>query len=186
MSRIMTIPIRTAVAAAALWLTLGAAGLYAQQAVSGPSKVAVIDVRRILTESNVGRTALEALGEMAEGEKAKLEALEAEIKDLEGKLEQGALSLSVEKQEEMRAEIQEKMIVYRRAQDDARLKIEESQVENFGAIEERVMPLIAEIGEEQGFTLIFNKFEDSGLLWAQEGADITGLVLERFNALPES
>ncbi len=48
------------------------------------------------------------------------------------------------------------------------------------------MPLIAEIGEEQGLTLIFNKFEDSGLLWAQDAADITALVLERFNALPEN
>ena len=58
------------------------------------------------------------------------------------------------------------------------------ELDTHTAIEERVMPLIAEIGEEQGFTLIFNKFEDSGLLWATPGADITDLVLERFNALP--
>ena len=60
------------------------------------------------------------------------------------------------------------------------------QVEEFKAIEDKVMPLIQEIGEAGGYTLIFNKFEDSGLLYANSGADITGMVLERFNALPES
>ena len=185
MSRIKMTPIQSVAAVAAVWLIFGTA-VQAQQAVAGPSKVAVIDVRRILTESEAGREALEALGEMAEGERATLDALDAEIKAMQGRLEDGALSLSADKQDAMTAEIQQKMIEMSRAQDDARQRVETSQSKQFGAIEARVMPLIAAIGEEQGFTLIFNKFEDSGLLWAQEGADITGLVLERFNALPES
>lgn len=167
-------------------LALGPALAQAQQAVSGPSKVAVIDVRRILTESESGRAALETLSALAETEYARLEEMKTEIETMQERLTAGALSLSEEKQEEMNAELRQKMIDYRRAEDDARQKIEDTQAEQFGAIEERVMPLIAEIGEEQGFTLIFNKFEDSGLLWAQPTADITAMVLERFNALPES
>jgi len=185
-SRSKMISIRAVASVAVFWLAFGTASLEAQLAVSGPSKVAVIDVRRILTESEAGRVALEALGVMAEAERTKLEALDKEVKDLENKLAEVALSLSSDKQDEMAAEIQQKTIAYRRAQDDARQKIENSQGERFGTIESQVMPLIAQVGEEQGFTLIFNKFEDSGLLWAQDSADITELILERFNALPGS
>jgi outer membrane protein len=177
--------IRAAAVGAVVWLGLGAAAVRAQQAATGPAKVAVIDVRRILTDSAAGRVALTQLQELAKTEQAKVAAIDEAIKAKQTKLADGQLSLSADKQEELQADIQRLRIDLRRAQDDARAKMEESQVTVFGAIEDRVMPLIAQIGEEQGLTLIFNKFEDSGLLWATAGADITELVLQRFNALPE-
>jgi outer membrane protein len=178
--------IRAATGLAVFWLVgASASSLGAQQVATGPAKVAVIDVRRILTDSAAGRVALERLQELAKTEQANLAALDAAIKDKQAKLAEGQLSLSAEKQGEMQADIQRLRIEFSRAQDDARAKMAENQETVFGKIEDRVMPLIAQIGEEQGLTLIFNKFEDSGLLWATAGADITELVLQRFNALPE-
>ncbi|MDH3522201.1 MAG: OmpH family outer membrane protein [Acidobacteriota bacterium] len=177
---------RVAVIAAVLWLGVwGAGALPAQEFSSGPSKVAVIDVRRILTESESGRAAIERLRVAA---KAKQDALEAQgdaAVAIEQDLEARRLSLSEDKQQEIEADLQRRAIELRRAQDDARREIEELQTEEFKTIEDRVMPLIQEIGESEGFTLIFNKFEESGLLFAAPGADITDKVLERFNALPE-
>jgi outer membrane protein len=176
--------IRTAIGCAVLALGASAGSLSAQQAATGPAKVAVIDVQRILTDSAAGRVALERLRELAKAEQANLAALDQTIKEKQAKLTEGQLSLSAEKQGELQAEIQRLRIEFSRAQDDARAKMAENQETVFGKIEEKVMPLIAQIGEEQGLTLIFNKFEDSGLLWATAGADITELVLQRFNELP--
>ncbi|HXO20202.1 MAG TPA: OmpH family outer membrane protein, partial [Thermoanaerobaculia bacterium] len=50
-----------------------------------------------------------------------------------------------------------------------------------GAIDQRVMPVINQVGKEQGYTLIFRKFE-SGLIYADEAIDITDLVIKRLDA----
>lgn len=43
------------------------------------------------------------------------------------------------------------------------------------------MPIIEQAGQEFGYTLIFNKFQ-SGLVYADEAADITPLIIQRFDA----
>ncbi len=166
-------------------LGLGAGALLAQAVAEGPTKVGVIDVRRILTDSEAGRAALERLRVSAEAKQAALSAQEDEAIAIQEDLEARRLSLSDDKQQEIEADLQRRAIDLRRAQDDARREIEELQVSEFQAIEEKVMPLIQEIGESEGYTLIFNKFEDSGLLFAAPAADITPQVLQRFNSLPE-
>jgi outer membrane protein len=175
----------TTVTAALCVAALGTNALLAQGPVAETSKVAVIDVRRILTESEAGRAALERLRVSAEAKQAALTAQESEAVAIQEDLEARRLSLSEDKQQEIEADLQRRAIDLRRAQDDARREIEELQIQEFKAIEEKVMPLIREIGETEGYALIFNKFEDSGLLYASGGADITSRVLERFNSLPE-
>jgi outer membrane protein len=176
---------RAAVLASVFWLGLGwAASLEAQG--GGGAKLGVIDVRRILTESKAGRKALDELRALAKTRQDELADRESEVAALRKRIDDGRLSLSPEKQQELDEELQAKLIDLRRAEDDARRKMDERQGVEFGKIEDRVMPLIKAIGEEQGFTLIFNKFEDSGLLFATDGADITDEVLRRFDALPEA
>lgn len=175
----------TAVTTALCLSILGAGTLLAQGPTADPSNVAVIDVRRILTESDAGRSALERLRVLAEAKQTALRAQEDEAVAIQEDLTAKRLSLSEDKQQEIEADLQRRAIDLRRAQDDARREIEEQQVQEFKAIEDKVMPLIREIGESEGFAVIFNKFEDSGLLYAAAEADITSQVLERFNALPE-
>jgi len=164
----------------------GFSGSWAQEVESsGQSGVAVIDVRRILTESEAGRGALEMVRELADVKSTEIKVLQEGIDALEADIAAKQLSLTAEKIREMEADLQDKSIEIRRAQDDARRELEELQVEQFTKIEQRVMPLISEIGSREGFTLIFNKFEDSGLLYAAAGADITDRVLKLFNELPE-
>lgn len=162
----------------------GSAELQAQE-LAGSAKVAVIDVRRILTESESGRESINTLRDLAEAQQTDLSGREARVTELKERLEAGRLQLSEAKQKEMELELQGMIIELGRVEDDARRELEERQAAEFGAIEERVMPLIRSIAEELGYTLIFNKFEDSGLLFAAPGADITDLVLRRFDALSE-
>jgi len=170
------------VAVATLMIFAGIAPLHAQ-AIDGGTRVAVIDVRRILTESEAGRAAVEVLRQLAETKQAEISELDTVAQEVQARLEAGRLSLSEEKIKEVEQELQGMMIQLRRTQDDARREMEELQVQEFGAVEERVMPLIRSLGQELGYSLIFNKFEESGLLFAAPGVDITDLVIERFDLL---
>ncbi len=47
-------------------------------------------------------------------------------------------------------------------------------------LNQKIMPVVDQIGKEMGLAAIFNKFE-SGLIYASEAIDITDVVIKRFN-----
>ena len=170
---------RTTVAALALLVGAPTARIQAQE--SAPVKVAVIDVARILQESGKGKAALEKLAALKAEIDERLRAQTDEAADLRDRISEGGLSLSEDKLAEMQRDLETKAIALQRVQDDGNREFADARAEYLQEIEQLVMPLIAELGEERGFTLIFNKFQ-SGLVFASTGVDITDLVLEEFDA----
>ncbi len=162
-----------------------AQSLVAQPAAAEPQmKVAIIDVQRLVTDSKVGKAALDVLRSLQEQKQAEADAMQQEIQDLRTRLIEGRLSLSEEKLEELQKNLEQKIIDYRRFQDDADRELKKGQEKAFADIERQVMPIIADLGREFGYTAIFNKYQ-SGLLYAQADADVTDVVLERFDQRAE-
>ena len=162
-------------------LLAAAAGSAAAQTADKPLRVAVIDSERILLGSKAGKAAVEELKKMQEAKEAELKAKEQEIQDLQKKLQEQRLSLAQEKIAEMQKQLEDKAIAGRRLQDDANRELGKKRDELLGAVDQRVMPLINQMGREMGFTLIFQKF-DSGLVYADEAVDITQAVIQRLDA----
>ncbi len=147
------------------------------------AQIAVIDVQRLLTESQSGQQALDRLRTLGQQKQAEIEGRQAGVTELRQRLEEGRLSLSEERQVELEQELQDQLIDLRRLQDDAERELQQERLQAFEKIEEGVIPLIAGVARERGYTLVFNKFQ-SGLLFAADGTDITDAVLERFNVTP--
>ncbi len=167
--------------AAILLLAFAALPAWGQGGASIPTaKVAVIDVQRILTDSAAGKSALERLGELKKSREGQLKAKAEEIDGLRKQIDEGRLTLSEQRLVDLQKELEDKAIDLQRAQDDANRELEKSRESTFAAIEERVLPIIDEVGREMRLTLIFNKYQ-SGLLFAQDEADITDLILQRFD-----
>jgi outer membrane protein len=125
------------------------------------SKVAVIDVQRVVTESKA-----------QEGQN-----LQQEMAALQDQFNKQRFTVSEQRQAEMSKEIEDKQISIRRFQDDAQRELQEAQRREL-----RILPIIDQIGKEQGYTLIFNKFQ-SGLVYADESVDVTDTVITRFNTV---
>jgi outer membrane protein len=148
-------------------------------------KVAVIDVRRLVTDSQAGKQVLDSLQQVSDQKSAQLQQMANEMEDLRTRITEGRLSLSQERLAELEKEFDDKRIAFGRARDDADRELQKMQQQRFGSIEQRVLPIINEVGQELGYTLIFNKFE-SGLVFALDSADITDLILQRFDAVTAS
>jgi len=59
---------------------------------------------------------------------------------------------------------------------------DEVQRRELGELEKRIMPVINDVAREQGYSLVFNKF-NSGLLFAEDRTvDLTDAVIARFDA----
>ncbi len=162
------------VLAALLCLTfVGAAG--------AQTKMAVIDVEKILTDSDRGKAVIEEIKTFSKNKSEELVAMQKQIEALGKTFEDGRLSLAEDVLADMQKELEDKTIEIRRAQDDAERELKEMQSERFQKIEEDVLPIITEVGKDGGYTMILNKYQ-SGLVYADPMIDITPTVIERFDA----
>jgi outer membrane protein len=173
-----------AAVAGALGLALAAAPAAAQQpaaAAAGAIKIAVIDTEKILLSSQAGKKALADLKKLQEQREGELRGKAQELKDLQTKISEGRLSLAQDKLAELSKQYEEKEITLRRQQDDATRELNKKRDEMLAQIDNRVMPVINQVGKDLGYTLIFRKFE-SGLIYADEAIDITATIIQRLDA----
>jgi len=168
---------RLAVALAAAALALGVAAPLAAQA----QKVGIIDTERVLTSSNAGKQALEGLTALRQQKQREGEALEKELTDLQTRLQEGRLSLSDDKIAELQRQAEDKALAMRRFQDDANRELAKKRDEVLAAVDQQVMPVITRYGQENGYDLIFRKFE-SGLIYASDAVDVTDEVIAALDA----
>jgi outer membrane protein len=143
-------------------------------------KVAVIDVQRVVTESDPGKEVMQKLRALSDTKAQQGQTLQEELATLQDQFNKQRFTVSEARQAEMSKEIEDKQIAIRRFQDDAQRELQDAQRRELGGLEERILPLINQIGQEQGMTLIFNKFQ-SGLVYADQTVDITDTVIQRFN-----
>src|SRR4051812_18883305 len=158
-----------------------AAPAAAAGAAQGLIRVAVIDTEKILLSSQAGKKAVADLKKLQEQRENDLRTRAQELKDLQAKINDGRLSLAQDKLADLSKQLEEKDITLRRAQDDANRELTKKRDEMLGQIDERVMPVINQVGKELGYTMIFRKFE-SGLIYADEAVDITSVVVQRIDA----
>jgi outer membrane protein len=164
--------IRTAAVAA---LVMAAAMPAAAQ-----SKVAVIDVQRVVAESDPGKEAIQKLKAISDAKVQEGQALQQEMAALQEQFNKQRFTVSEQRLAEMTKELEDKNIAIRRFEDDAKRELEEARRRELGGLEGQILPIINQIGVEEGITVIFNKFQ-SGLVYADEAVDITDDVIRRFN-----
>ena len=157
----------------------GAVALAAMPA-AAQVNVAVIDVQRVVAESDPGKESLKKLGEVRDKKVAEGQALRQELQGLKEQFNKQQFTLSQDKLEQLSKQIEDKTITLKRFEDDAQREVDDARRKELGRLEDRIMPIITKVGEEQGLTLIFNKFQ-SGLVYADEAVDITDEVIRRFN-----
>lgn len=154
--------------------------LAAASPVVAQTKVAVIDVNRVVTESDPGKESLQQLKGLQDAKIEQGRALQQEVDTLRSQFEKQRLTLTPDKLEQMSKQIEDKGIALKRFQDDAQRELEDARRKALAELEQRIMPLINQISIEMQLTLVFNKFQ-SGLVYASDAVDITDDVIRRFN-----
>ena len=152
----------------------------ARASAPGVTKIGVINVERLVQESALGKEAFSRVKKLNDQKKDEGDKLQKELRDMEQKLADQGTSLADDKREALQKSYQEKAIAFKRFQDDANRDLEASQKKELSELERRVFPVINQVGKDKGFTMIFNKFQ-SGLVYADDGIDITDEVLKLFN-----
>jgi outer membrane protein len=144
------------------------------------SKVAVIDVQRVVAESDPGKQAIQKLKAVSDAKVQEGQVMQQEMATLRDQINKQRFTVSEERLAEMSKVLEDKTISIRRFEDDAKRELDDARRRELGGLEEQILPIINQIGQERGITLIFNKFQ-SGLVYADEAVDITDEVIRQFN-----
>ncbi len=168
-----------------LGVALAAAPLTAESAAApaapgGSVKVGVIDPQQILTDSKLGKTALADLSRFKDQKEAEIQAKQSDLTNLEAQLDKQRLSLADAKIQELQSKIQTAGVELQRLQEDAQKQLTQKRDEVLARVDKAIMPIIDQLGQEQGYTLIFRKF-DSGLVFADSRVDLTAEVVRRLD-----
>ena len=104
-----------------------------------------------------------------------------ELDRLKEQFSKQRFTLSDDKLAELSKKIEDKSIEMKRFQDDAQRELEDARRKALSDLEQRIMPIIQQLGKEKGYLLIFQKYQ-SGLVYADDArTDITDEVIRRFN-----
>ena len=147
---------------------------------SAPARVAVIDVNKVLSTSAAGKAAAAKLKQVQDDKMARAQKMDEEIRALDNEINTKKISLSEEKLADMTKQLSEKKIAMQRFAQDADRELGEARDRVMQDLNQKIMPVVDQIGKEMGLAAIFNKFE-SGLIYASDAIDITDAVVKRFN-----
>jgi len=161
-------------------LALLVAPAAAQQAAK-PLKIGIIDPDRIVAESQRGKVVVAALNKARDERVAQGNKLKQDISELQKQIDAGRLSLGEAKLKQLNDQLEEKTISFQRFGENAQRELGKMEQEQMGPLEAEILRIINQVGAEQGFTLIFKKFQ-SGLVFADESTDLSPLVIQRFDA----
>ena len=144
-----------------------------------PTRIAVIDVQRVLGQSTAGRAATAKIKQLQDSRMSRAKVMDEELRKLNADL--SAAGVTPARRAQIEGQIADKRIAMQRFAEDADKEIGTTRDRELLALETRIKPIVDGVGKEMQLAVIFNKFE-SGLVYVNPSLDITDTVITRFNA----
>jgi outer membrane protein len=164
------------------WIALAVAGaLLVPQWVSAQElKIAFVDARRAVASSNSGKAAKGKLDKLTEQKRDELRPREQELKRLSEEFEAQRFVLSKDALADREIQLLKRRRDLERDFQAAQEEFEIEQRRVFDPLLRSVRAAVQKVGEDKGFTVILER-GSPGVLYYEDGLDITDLVIERLN-----
>ena len=146
------------------------------------TKYAFVNIQRIAAESAAGVTLTGKVQALNQQKVNELNEKNVALQAAQQKLEAGATVLSPTATAQLQRDIERQQIDLQRFTEDAQQDVTALQEQLQEEFQLRLSPVIQEVAMERELDLLFS-VADSGLVWADQALDITGEVIQRFDAL---
>lgn len=151
-------------------------------ATAPPTKVAVIQIQAALAATKEGQKAAADLEVKLAPRKKELDGKQAEIKDLQERLQRGGNTLSDTAKEDLTRNIDAKTKSYNRELEDAQAELEQEQQKVVGALGQKMMAVIDKYAQQNGFAIVLDvSSQNTPVLYASNTVDITKEVIDLYD-----
>jgi len=158
--------------------------LAASLASAGEVKIAYLNVKRVLNESNRAAKETQAFTKKANDYKKIIDKKQEELKALKESLEKKAAILSEEARKEKERDYQQKVKELERMAQDFNAELKQMEKEMLDKLMGSLQKVVEKFGEEGHYTLILEK-TGSSILYAPTAIDVTEQVIKAFDAAKE-
>ena len=151
-------------------------------AAAAPVKVGVIQIQAALASTKEGQKAAAELETKLAPRKKELEGKQAEIKDLQERLQRGGNTLSDSAKEDLTRNIDAKTKSYNREIEDAQAEVQEEQQKVVNALGLKMMAVIDKYAQQNGFAVILDvSNQNTPVLYASNTVDITKDIIDLYD-----
>ena len=164
-------------------LVAGMAGIARAQApAAAPTKVAVIQIQAALVSTKEGQKAAADLETKMGPRKKELDGKQAELKDLQDKLQRGGNTLSDSAKEDLTRNIDQKTKSFNRQVEDAQAELEAEQQKLLQQLGQKMMQVIDKYAQSNGFSIVLDVSNpNTPVLYASNTIDITKEVIDLYD-----
>jgi outer membrane protein len=159
--------------------------LFAYGANATDLKIAYVDLNKALNESDEGKKAVKELEGIVKGKQKLIDKKGVEIKKLDEEIAKQASILNPDALKEKQGQREKLLRDYQRMIKDSQDEVQKKQADFMKNIIVKLRKVVAKIGEEEGYTLIFERAE-SGILYIPRDVDLTEKLIKRFNESTKS
>ncbi len=146
-------------------------------------RLAVVDMDRVMSDSEMGRVEQAAIDRLRTERTSVLATKQKELEDLEESIRNASLSWSDERREARVREYESRRIELRRMNEDATRDVQNEFNRALAKLQRAALLVTAVLGKERGYTVILEK-KTMPVLFASDTIDITDEVLQRINSQP--
>jgi outer membrane protein len=146
-------------------------------------KVAVVDMQRALNECEAGKKAKDSVKSKFERAQDQLKKQRDELDHARDDFDKKALVLKDEQRRDLQKELESKTLDFKRKYEDFQRDLKRTDAELTSGIVEQLYGIVAEYGQEHGFTVVLEA-SSGALLYNDKSIDITDEVIKIHNANP--
>ncbi|MBZ5676771.1 MAG: OmpH family outer membrane protein [Acidobacteriia bacterium] len=161
------------------------ATLMAQTPAPGPvpTRICVVNLQSAMLSTKDGQAAAEDFRtKFSEPEEKKLQAKQAEITDLNDKLQRGANTMSQTAQDDMRKSLDRKNTEYKRAVEDFQFDRDEMQRKLLDDLSAKMQAVIARFAQENACAVFLDVTNpNSGIMWIADQVDVTRQIVDAYD-----
>jgi outer membrane protein len=150
------------------------------RAAAADAKIGFVDQRKAVFSSHEGKDAEKKFGEIVEARWEKLRPRRDDLQRLREEYEKQKYVLSEDALQERQIDIMKRQRELERDSKELEEDLQIEQVKLLQPIQKKLQDLVAQIGKEQGLTLIIDKNAPS-LLYFDDSLDVTDLLIEKLN-----
>lgn len=143
------------------------------------AKYAFINIQRIASESSEGRASSSRIEALRAKKASDLTEKNKAVEGLQAKQRSSVMSEAAAAQ--IQKDIDKTQVDIQRMTQDAQAELQDLQNELQLDFQRKVGPVVEAVAREKGLQLLFSQ-SDSGLVWADQGLDLTAEVIRRLDA----
>jgi len=148
-----------------------------------PVTIGYVDMQRVIEESKMGKEARATLEEKYREPQQRLGKEEQAIRELQQKTNRDAALMSQAELDKRTAEVQERIQKFQKEAMATQQALAKDQTQLGGDIVKTAGGVISKLATEKKLSAVFER-NSSGLLYIQDGLNLTDEVIKRLDALP--